>query len=64
MNKVEQKAMGNNLVIGNTSQLSYYFPEDYAKGKISVKDSHISYHNSTSNITVSVVYNTRSLCIC
>ena len=52
---------GTNKVL---ETLNYYFPEDYAKGKISVKDSHISYHNSTSNITVSVVYNTRSLCIC
>ena len=52
---------GTNKVL---ETLNYYFPEDYAKGKISVKDSHISYHNSTSNITDSVVYNTRSLCIC
>ena len=45
---------GTNKVIEN---LMYYFPEDYAKGKISVKDSHISYHTtSTSNITLSVVY--------
>ena len=52
---------GTNKVL---ETLNYYFPEDYAKGKISVKDSHISYHNSTSNITDSVVYNTQSLCIC
>ena len=55
---------GTNKVIEN---LMYYFPEDYAKGKISVKDSHISYHTtstSTSTITESVVYNTQSLCVC
>ena len=51
---------GTNKVIEN---LMYYFPEDYAKGKISVKDSHISYH-TTSTITESVVYNTQSLCVC
>jgi Mg-chelatase subunit ChlD len=53
---------GTNKVIEN---LNHYFPEDYANGKISVKDSHIGYHTtptSTSNITQSVVYyNTRSL---
>lgn len=51
---------GTNKVIEN---LMYYFPEDYADGKISVKDSHIDYHTTpTSNITQSVVYyNTTSL---
>jgi len=57
---------GTNKVIEN---LMYYFPENYANGKISVKDSHIGYHTtstststSTSNITHSVVYyNTTSL---
>jgi len=47
---------GTNKVIEN---LMYYFPEDYANGKISVKDSHIGYHTtktSSSNITQSVVY--------
>jgi hypothetical protein len=45
----------------------YYFPEDYEHGKISVKDSHIGYHTtststSTSSITQSVVYyNTTSV---
>jgi len=56
---------GTNKVIEN---LNHYFPEDYANGKISVKDSHISYHTtststSTSTITESVVYNTQSLCV-
>lgn len=57
---------GTNKVIEN---LNHYFPEDYAHGKISVKDSHISYHTtsastsaSDSTITQSVVYyNTASL---
>jgi uncharacterized protein YegL len=45
---------GTNKVIEN---LMHYFPEDFAHGKISVKDTHISYHNSlTSNITQSVIY--------
>jgi hypothetical protein len=47
---------GTNKVIEN---LMYYFPEDYANGKISVKDSHIGYHTtktSSSTITQSVVY--------
>jgi hypothetical protein len=45
---------GTNKVIEN---LMHYFPEDFANGKISVKDTHISYHNSpTSNITQSVIY--------
>ena len=47
---------GTNKVIEN---LMYYFPEDYAHGKISVKDSHIGYHTtktSSSTITQSVVY--------
>ena len=55
---------GTNKVLEN---LNYYFPEDYAQGKISVKDSHISYHTTsttTSTITESVVYNTQSLCVC
>ena len=55
---------GTNKVLEN---LNYYFPEDYANGKISVKDSHISYHTtltSTSTFTESVVYNTQSLCVC
>ena len=55
---------GTNKVIEN---LNHYFPEDYANGKISVKDSHISYHTTstaTSTITESVVYNTQSLCVC
>ena len=57
---------GTNKVIEN---LNHYFPEDYANGKISVKNSHISYHTtststSTSTITESVVYNTQSLCVC
>ena len=54
---------GTNKVIEN---LNHYFPEDYANGKISVKDSHISYHTTstaTSTITESVVYNTQSLCV-
>ena len=55
---------GTNKVIEN---LMYYFPEDYEHGKISVKDSHIGYHTtststSTSSITQSVVYyNTTSV---
>jgi Mg-chelatase subunit ChlD len=53
---------GTNKVIEN---LNYYFPEDYARGKISVKDSHIGYHTtstSTSSITHSVIYyNTTSV---
>jgi uncharacterized protein YegL len=50
---------GTNKVIEN---LMHYFPEDYANGKISVKDSQISYHTTTTNITQSVVYyNTTSL---
>jgi Mg-chelatase subunit ChlD len=53
---------GTNKVIEN---LMYYFPEDYEHGKISVKDSHIGYHTtstSTSTITQSVVYyNTTSV---
>jgi uncharacterized protein YegL len=45
---------GTNKVIEN---LMHYFPEDFANGKISVKDTHISYHTSqTSNITQSVIY--------
>ena len=57
---------GTNKVLEN---LNHYFPEDYANGKISVKDSNISYHTtststSTSTITESVVYNTQSLCVC
>lgn len=31
MNKVGLRVMENNLIIGNTSQLAYYFPEDYIK---------------------------------
>jgi hypothetical protein len=53
---------GTNKVIEN---LMYYFPEDYARGKISVKSKHIGYHTtstSTSTITHSVVYyNTTSV---
>jgi Mg-chelatase subunit ChlD len=55
---------GTNKVIEN---LMYYFPEDYEHGKISVKDSHIGYHTtststSTLSITQSVVYyNTTSV---
>jgi len=57
---------GTNKVIEN---LMYYFPEDYAHGKISVKSKHIGYHTtstststSTSTITHSVVYyNTTSV---
>ena len=51
---------GTNKVIEN---LNYYFPQEYANGKITVKDSHISYHTTTtSTITQSVVYyNTASL---
>jgi hypothetical protein len=53
---------GTNKVIEN---LNYYFPEDYEHGKISVKDSHIGYHTtstSTSSITHSVIYyNTTSV---
>jgi hypothetical protein len=53
---------GTNKVIEN---LNHYFPEEYANGKITVQDSHISYHTkstSTSTITEGVVYyNTASL---
>ena len=55
---------GTNKVIEN---LMYYFPEDYANGKISVKDSHISYHTTstaTSTITESVVYHSQPLVVC
>ena len=44
---------GTNKVIEN---LMYYFPEDFANGKISVKNSHISYHTNTSNTTETVTY--------
>jgi hypothetical protein len=59
---------GTNKVIEN---LNYYFPEDYNNGKISVKNTHIGYHttstsssttSSTSIITDAVVYyNTSNL---
>ena len=55
---------GTNKVIEN---LNHYFPEDYANGKISVKDSHISYHTTstaTSTITESVVYHSQPLVVC
>ena len=46
---------GTNKVIEN---LMSYFPEDYANGKIIVKDTHISYHLSAiTNTTQDVVYN-------
>jgi len=51
---------GTNKVIEN---LNYYFPEEYAHGKISVKDSHINYKMS-GNITESVVYNCQVVCVC
>jgi hypothetical protein len=49
---------GTNKVIEN---LNYYFPEDYAHGKISVKDTHINYKMS-GNITESVAYHSQPLC--
>ena len=52
---------GTNKVL---ETLKHYFPEDYANGKISVKDSHISYYNNKSNITESVVYHSQSLVVC
>ena len=46
---------GTNKVIEN---LMSYFPEDYANGRITVKDTHISYHLSAiTNTTQDVVYN-------
>jgi uncharacterized protein YegL len=50
---------GTNKVIEN---LNYYFPEDYAQGKITVKDTHINYKMSN-NITESVVYHSQALCV-
>jgi Mg-chelatase subunit ChlD len=50
---------GTNKVIEN---LNYYFPEDYAHGKITVKDTHINYKMS-GNITESVVYHSQALCV-
>jgi uncharacterized protein YegL len=50
---------GTNKVIEN---LNYYFPEDYAHGKITVKDTHINYKMSN-NITESVVYHSQALCV-
>ena len=52
---------GTNKVL---ETLKHYFPEDYANGKISVKDSHISYYNNKSNITESVVYHSQPLVVC
>jgi len=49
---------GTSKVIEN---LNYYFPEDYAHGKITVKDTHINYKMS-GNITESVVYHSQPLC--
>ena len=49
---------GTNKVIEN---LNHYFPEDYAHGKITVKDTHINYKMS-GNITESVVYHSQTLC--
>jgi Mg-chelatase subunit ChlD len=51
---------GTNKVI---ETLMYYFPEDYAQGKISVKDTHINYKMS-GNITESVVYHCQPVCVC
>jgi Mg-chelatase subunit ChlD len=51
---------GTNKVI---ETLMYYFPEDYAQGKISVKDTHINYKMS-GNITESVIYHCQSVCVC
>jgi Mg-chelatase subunit ChlD len=51
---------GTNKVI---ETLMYYFPEDYAQGKISVKDTHINYKMS-GNITESVVYHCQPACVC
>jgi hypothetical protein len=50
---------GTNKVIEN---LNYYFPEEYANGKITVKDTHINYKMS-GNITESVVYHSQSVCV-
>jgi hypothetical protein len=41
--------------------LMYYFPEDYAQGKITVQDSHIKY-KMLGNITESVAYHSQALC--
>jgi len=51
---------GTNKVIEN---LMYYFPEDYAQGKITVQDSHIKY-KMLGNITESVVYHSQMVCVC